>query len=63
MTTNEYIREVKQSGWRSFLGRFWQRNYYEHIIGDQADLDRVRRFIIHNSIGWQEDREFNPNAR
>jgi hypothetical protein len=32
MTTNEYIRGVKQSGWLAFRGRLWQRNYYEHII-------------------------------
>src|SRR3970282_1256675 len=29
MTTNEYIRGVKQSGWPSFPGKLWQRNYNE----------------------------------
>jgi putative transposase len=32
MTTNEYIRNVKQHGWQRFDRRLWQRNYYEHII-------------------------------
>jgi putative transposase len=39
MTTNEYIRGVKQYGWTPFLARLWQRNYYEHIIRNQEDLD------------------------
>src|SRR5438876_2594519 len=29
MTTNEYIRHVKEDGWAPFQGRLWQRNYYE----------------------------------
>lgn len=28
MTTNEYIRNVKQNNWPSFSGSLWQRNYY-----------------------------------
>lgn len=37
----------------------WQRNYYEHIIRDQADLDRVRTYIASNPTGWSSDHE-NP---
>ncbi|WP_353685169.1 transposase [Thermodesulfovibrio sp. 3907-1M] len=28
MTTNEYIRNVKNNGWKPFDGKLWQRNYY-----------------------------------
>lgn len=28
----------------------WQRNYYERIIRDQAELERVRTYIIQNPI-------------
>jgi REP element-mobilizing transposase RayT len=28
MTTNEYIRGVKERNWESFPGKLWQRNYY-----------------------------------
>lgn len=27
ITTHEYIRGVKQSGWPPFVGKLWQRNY------------------------------------
>lgn len=63
MTTNEYIRGVRQFGWAPFRGKLWQRNYYEHVIRDQVDLERIRRYVTHNPMGWEEDREFNPNAR
>lgn len=37
----------------------WQRNYYEHIIRDEADLDRIRRYIAENPFRWADD-ENNP---
>jgi len=36
----------------------WQRNYYEHIIRDEADLARIRRYITNNPARWAEDRYF-----
>ncbi len=59
MTTNEYIRGVKELGWPRFPNRLWQRNYYEHIIRDEGELSRVRRYIAENPLKWALDRE-NP---
>jgi len=36
-------------------GAFWQRNYYEHVMRDEKDLDRVRRYIQENPLKWAED--------
>jgi putative transposase len=33
----------------------WQRNYFEHIIWDDQELNRIREYIIHNSIRWEND--------
>jgi len=45
------------------LGRaerpFWQRNYYEHIVRDEDDLERIRLYIAANPSRWHEDPE-NP---
>ena len=38
----------------------WQRNYYEHIVRNENELNRIRRYIIHNPAKWQYDRE-NPH--
>jgi putative transposase len=31
----------------------WQRNYYEHIVRDEADLERIRRYIAANPSRWK----------
>ena len=39
----------------------WQRNYYDHIIRDEADLWRIRRYICENPGRWAED-QLHPAA-
>jgi len=41
---------------------FWQRNYYEHIIRNDNELNRIREYITHNPVRWDMDRE-NPDVR
>lgn len=40
----------------------WQRNYYEHIIRDQASLQRMREYIVNNPQQWELD-QLNPDHR
>jgi len=40
-------------------GNIWQRNYYEHILRDQTDYERIAVYIIDNPTNWNEDDE-NP---
>ncbi len=37
----------------------WQRNYYEHVIRDQADWERISEYIADNPAQWALDDE-NP---
>ena len=37
----------------------WQRNYYEHIIRNKNELNRIRQYIMENPLRWELDRE-NP---
>ncbi|RMH72352.1 MAG: hypothetical protein D6675_04580, partial [Gemmatimonadetes bacterium] len=62
MTTNEYIRHVKNDGWAPFHKRLWQRNYYEHIIRDDGSLYRIRKYIATNPLRWNRDQE-NQNRK
>jgi REP element-mobilizing transposase RayT len=39
---------------------FWQRNYFEHVIRNDADLFRIRQYIIDNPAQWECD-ENHPN--
>lgn len=40
--------------------KIWQRNYYEHVVRNEADLRRVREYIENNPAKWAFDR-YNPN--
>jgi len=62
MTTNAYINGVKSNQWGRFKERFWQRNYFERVIRDDEDLNRIRQYIIDNPTKWGED-ENNPNRQ
>jgi putative transposase len=35
----------------------WQRNYYEHIIRDEKDLQAKRDYILSNPLNWENDDE------
>ena len=35
--------------------RIWQRNYHDHIIRDDADLQRLRQYIQDNPMKWALD--------
>lgn len=37
----------------------WQRGFYEHVIRDEDDLNRVRQYIVENPLHWERDHE-NP---
>ncbi len=62
MTTNEYIRHVRQNGWIRFDEHFWQRDYYDHIIRGDEELSNIKRYIRNNPFNWQMDVE-NPTFR
>jgi REP element-mobilizing transposase RayT len=36
----------------------WQRNYYEHIIRGESDLNSLREYIDNNPVNWQLDENY-----
>lgn len=38
----------------------WQRNYYERVIRNESEMDRISRYIVSNPSQWADDDE-NPN--
>jgi hypothetical protein len=55
MTTNEYIRGVKNNNWQRFNGKLWQRNYYEHIIRNEQSYHNITKYIKNNPAKWRDD--------
>ncbi len=43
--------------------KFWQGNYYEHIIRNDRELNAIRQYIIDNPINWKKDRDNRENLR
>ena len=47
-------KEINQN--RNIVGvSVWHRNYYEHIIRNENELQRIRKYIIHNPRKWKND--------
>ena len=57
LTTVAYSRGVRESRWRPFNKRLWQRNYYEHVVRDERSLDLIRSYIQANPSMWETDPE------
>jgi len=55
MTTNEDIRYIKHNKWPRFINRLWQRNFYEHIVRSENEMNRIGTFIIVNPLNWKVD--------
>ncbi len=58
LTTVDYIRNVKQSNWKPFNKKLWQRNYHEHIIKNEESFGKIRNYIQTNPIQWQNDKYY-----
>jgi REP element-mobilizing transposase RayT len=56
VTTRKINRIRKTPGFK-----LWQRNYYEHIIRDENELNRIRKYILTNPAKWEND-ENNINS-
>ena len=57
MTTTRYRYGVEQSGCQPFQKKLWQRNYYERIIRNDDELNRIRQYIRDNPNNWDQDPE------
>jgi len=50
-----------QAGGRNSDISVWQRNYYERVIRDEDELEKIREYIVYNPQKWPTDRE-NPKV-
>lgn len=50
-TTTKQINQLRQTPKQPL----WQRNFYEHIIRNEVELNRIRQYIIDNPKKWKTD--------
>jgi putative transposase len=53
---NNYFKEIGFN-----YHRFWQKSFYDHVIRNEKDLDRIQEYILTNPLNWKVD-SLNPNA-
>ena len=58
LCVNDWLMYIKENKIEA-VGKFWQRNYYEHIIRNEEELSKTREYIQNNPLKWSLDRE-NP---
>jgi REP element-mobilizing transposase RayT len=51
MNTAKQINTIRQTP----AIPLWQRNYYEHIIRNETELNKTREYIHNNSLNWESD--------
>ncbi len=55
VSTKEFnIRFRDQYQWKS--DKLWQRNYYEHIVRNEKDYERIAEYIRMNPQNWERDK-------
>ena len=47
----------------TLMHEVWQRNYWEHIIRDEPELNRIREYISNNPATWDSDTLHNENRQ
>ncbi len=52
MTTNKYIKGVRKDNWQPFYKKLWQKSYYDHIIRNHIELNRIRNYIRNNPANY-----------
>ena len=55
-STTKQINELRNTPGKPV----WQRNYFERVIRDEDELNRIREYIVLNPAKWAEDKEY-PN--
>jgi REP element-mobilizing transposase RayT len=57
----QWIKYIEENNINE-IGKFWQRNYYEHIIRNEFELEKIRKYIFENPLKWEDDEYYNVGA-
>jgi len=57
MNSAKQLNQLRQTSGLSV----WQRNYYEHIIRNEFEFNKIREYIINNPLKWELDKHHSNN--
>lgn len=52
LTANEYLKMMKLRNPDTHIGKLWHRSYYDRVIRDEEELERIREYIKVNPANW-----------
>jgi REP element-mobilizing transposase RayT len=61
LVTNKCLEIYKLRN--EYMGKLWQRNYYEHIIRNEQSHQNIFDYIIHNPEKWQDDKFYSEQLK
>ncbi|WP_373499643.1 transposase [Desulfococcus sp.] len=66
---SEIVRQMKTFSARRINNKrctpgvsVWQRNYREHIVRNETELNHIRQYIRDNPARWESDKLYTPTA-
>ncbi len=51
---NNCLKSAKENN--LYLGKFWQRDFFENIVRNEAAYKKITDYIIHNPERWEDDK-------
>lgn len=54
LVANECLDIYKSKN--EMMGKFWQRNYHEHIIRNEQSYQTISNYIVNNPANWNDDK-------
>jgi putative transposase len=55
---NHFKGRVTKYANNNQIGFSWQERFYDHIVRDEAEYQRIANYIIHNPKNWENDKFF-----
>ena len=52
MSTNEYIKGIKNNNLPAFDKKLWQKSYYDHVIRNEQDYREIWEYIENNPLKY-----------
>lgn len=57
-TVSHIVKQTKGAVTKHIGYPVWQKSYYDHIVRDESDFQRIWRYIDTNPLRWKEDRYY-----
>ena len=54
------VRAVKTAVTKSIGTSIWQDSYYDHVVRNQREYEKIWNYVSSNAAKWMEDRYYKP---